>query len=124
MTGLVQTVLGPVAPGALGPTTTHEHLLIDFSFMFRPPADAADASLADEPITLENLGWIRHNHYSNRANLEVLDEDAAVDEARLHTAAGGGTLEKSLRGGIGVEGGVVRARRREGFLEMGKKGLG
>ena len=101
MTGLVQTVLGPVAPGALGPTTTHEHLLIDFSFMFRPPADAADASLADEPITLENLGWIRHNHYSNRANLEVLDEDAAVNEAKLYKDAGGGTIVDATTIGIG-----------------------
>ena len=101
MTGLVQTVLGPVAPGALGPTTTHEHLLIDFSFMYRPPANEADAYRADEPISLQNLGWIRHNHYSSRANLEVLDEDAAVAEVKLYKAAGGGTIVDATTIGIG-----------------------
>ncbi|MCH7543504.1 MAG: acetyl-CoA carboxylase carboxyltransferase subunit alpha [Proteobacteria bacterium] len=39
-------------------------------------------------------------------------------------AAVGEALEKVLREIIGVEGGVLRARRRERFLEMGKKGLG
>ncbi len=39
-------------------------------------------------------------------------------------AAVGDALEKVLREIIGVEGGVLRARRRERFLEMGKKGLG
>ena len=39
-------------------------------------------------------------------------------------AAVGEALEKALREVIGVEGGVLRARRRERFLEMGKKGLG
>jgi len=36
----------------------------------------------------------------------------------------GDALEEALRGLIGLEGGVLRARRREKFLEMGKKGLG
>jgi acetyl-CoA carboxylase carboxyl transferase subunit alpha len=39
-------------------------------------------------------------------------------------AAVGEALEKVLREIIGVEGGVLRARRRERFLEMGQKGLG
>ena len=39
-------------------------------------------------------------------------------------AAVGEALEKVLREIIGVEGGVLRARWRERFLEMGKKGLG
>ena len=39
-------------------------------------------------------------------------------------AAVGEALEKVLREVIGVEGGVLRARRRERFLDMGKKGLG
>ena len=34
MKGMVQAVLGPVAPSDLGPTMTHEHLLIDFLCMF------------------------------------------------------------------------------------------
>ena len=34
--GLIQTVLDSVPPSELGPTTTHEHLHVDISFLFRP----------------------------------------------------------------------------------------
>ena len=47
--GLVQTVLGPVSPEALGPVMTHEHLLIDFSSMFKPPVDAPQQALPTSP---------------------------------------------------------------------------
>ena len=56
MKGLAQTVLGPVSPESLGPTMTHEHLLIDFSFMLQPIAEASQVGRAHEPITLENVG--------------------------------------------------------------------
>ena len=99
--GLVQTVLGAVEPSELGVTTTHEHLYIDFSFMFKPPDDEADAGMADAPLTLENMGWIRHNHYSNRANLELMDVDAAIAEAARYREAGGGTIVDATTIGIG-----------------------
>ena len=35
----------------------------------------------------------------------------------------GNAIEASLKGLVGTEGGVLRARRRERFLDMGKKGL-
>ena len=100
MQGLVQTVLGAVEPSELGVTTTHEHLYIDFSFMFKPPDDKA-AVMADAPLTLENMGWIRHNHYSNRANLELMDVDAAIAEAARYRNAGGGTIVDATTIGIG-----------------------
>ena len=118
MTGLVQTVLGPVAPGALGPTTTHEHLLIDFSFMYTPPEDAKDAPRAEEPITLANLGWIRHNHYSNRANLNVLDEGTAINEARLYKAVGGGAIVDATTIGIGRNAGALERISRESGVNV------
>ena len=42
------TVLGPADPEKLGPTITHEHLLIDFRVVFQPPAEASQAGLARE----------------------------------------------------------------------------
>ena len=87
MQGLVQTVLGLIEPSELGPTTTHEHLYIDFSFMYRPAQDSA-LDLSDAPITLENLGWVRHNHYSSHANLRLMDVETAVAEASLYKAVG------------------------------------
>ncbi|MXY45852.1 MAG: phosphotriesterase-related protein [Chloroflexi bacterium] len=98
--GLAQTVLGAIDPSELGPTTTHEHLYIDFSFMYRHPRDSL-SDLADAPITMENLGWIRHNHYSNHANLQLMDVDTAISEAALYKKVGGGTIVDVTTIGIG-----------------------
>ena len=98
--GKVQTVLGAIAPEELGPTTTHEHLLIDFRFMFREPPDA-DYARAREEITLENRGWIAYNHYSSLPNLLLTDVGAATREARLFREAGGGAIVDATTIGIG-----------------------
>ena len=95
MKNMVQTVLGTVSPENLGPTMTHEHLLIDFGFMFRAPEEASQKHRAYEPITLQNIGWVRYNHYSNRDNLLLLDEETAIAEAALYRRAGGGTADTS-----------------------------
>ena len=99
--GLVQTVLGPVPPSELGATTTHEHLYIDFSFMYRPARDSRSPELADAPITLENLGWIRRNYYSNRSNLQLMDLDTATREVRKYSEVGGGAIVDATTTGIG-----------------------
>ena len=97
----VQTVLGPVHPSELGPTTTHEHLYIDFSFMYRPAQDSPSPELADAPISLENLGWIRRNYYSNRFNLQLMDLDTTVTEVRKYAEVGGGAIVDATTAGIG-----------------------
>ena len=99
--GKIQTVLGAVEPSALGRTTTHEHLIIDFRFMYKPPDDAAEAAKAHEPITLENRGWVAYNHYSNIENLWVVQQNVAVEEARAFKRAGGGTIVDATTIGIG-----------------------
>lgn len=101
MQGMVQSVLGAIPPSELGATTTHEHLYIDFSFMFREPNDPAAHAMADAPLILQNMGWIRHNHYSNRPNLELLNVDTAVAEAALFRSAGGGAIVDATTVGIG-----------------------
>ena len=98
--GLVQTVLGPVAPSELGATTTHEHLHIDFSRMYRPAQDSPSEDLADAPITLENLGWIRRHYYSNRSNLQLTDLDTAIEEVRKFREVGGGAIVDATSTGI------------------------
>ena len=99
--GLVQTVLGTVPPSELGVTTTHEHLYLDFSFMYRPAEDSLSQELEDAPIALENLGWIRRNYYSNRFNLQLMDPDATVDELRRYRGVGGGAIVEATTIGIG-----------------------
>ena len=99
--GLVQTVLGPVHPSELGATTTHEHLYIDFSFMYRPARDSPSPELADAPITLENLGWVRRNYYSNRSNLQLMDVDTTIGEVRRYSEVGGGAIVDATTAQIG-----------------------
>ena len=99
--GLVQTVLGLVHPSELGATTTHEHLYIDFSFMYRPARDSPSPELADAPIALENLGWVRRNYYSNRSNLQLMDVETTIGEVRKYREVGGGAIVDATTAGIG-----------------------
>ncbi|MBT4516203.1 MAG: aryldialkylphosphatase [Chloroflexi bacterium] len=99
--GKVQTVLGPVDPESLGPTITHEHLLIDFTVVFMEPSNTDDAGLARENLSLGNLGWIRHNWNSSLDNLRLLDEGVATSEAAKYFEAGGRTMVDVTSNGLG-----------------------
>ena len=99
--GLIQTVLGPVQRSELGPTTTHEHVYSDFSFMLRPAQDTPSEALADAPIELGNLGWIRRNYYSNRSNLQLVDLDSIIREVRAYGQVHGGAIVDATTAGIG-----------------------
>ena len=98
--GMVQTVLGDVEPSALGITLAHEHLLIGF-FRWRkeaglplPPSGVPDDPRAKQPITLENISWIRRYGSVHPDNPEygLQDEALVVDEVKLFKNAGGGSL--------------------------------
>ena len=115
--GMVQTVLGTIAPEDLGATSTHEHLYIDFSFMYRPAQDSA-RDLSDAPITLENLGWVRHNHYSCHANLTLLDVDTAIAEVSLYKDAGGGAIVDATTIGIGRDAHALERISRESGVHV------
>ena len=101
LSGYVQTVLGPVDPDEIGPTTTHEHLLIDFTMMFKPPTEASEKFKAFAPVTLHNLGWIRYNPFRNLDNLKLFDESVAINETLEFKAHGGKTIVDATTMGIG-----------------------
>jgi phosphotriesterase-related protein len=100
LSGQAQTVLGPIAGEAMGITLPHEHLLIDFEVMFKEPASGAERGLARQPVSLVNLGWVRHNFSSNLDNLQLLDERVARDEALLFKHAGGQTFVDPTNRGL------------------------
>ena len=101
LAGKVQTVLGAIRPEDVGATTTHEHLFIDFTCMFTPPAEASERRYAYEPVSMRNLGKVRYDPFSNRDNLLLLDEDGAIAEMLLYKRAGGGTVVDATTIGIG-----------------------
>ena len=98
---IVQTVLGNISPTQLGSTMTHEHLIIDFSMMFREPRDPNNVEMMDAPVTMENLGWISQYCYSNKDNLLVTDEQTAIAERIQYKKLGGGTIVDATTIGIG-----------------------
>ena len=114
--GKIQTVLGLVEKGSLGPTLTHEHLLIDFSVVFQEPCVASERGLATEPVSLNNLGWVRYDSFRNADNLDLLDEETSVSEVLLFKAAGGGTIVDTTTIGIGRDPkAIARIARRTGL---------
>jgi len=96
----VQTVLGPVAAGALGITLPHEHLLIDSSFKFSEPVNDSEKAMAYAPVSLETLSWVKTHLTNNLENLRLLDEALAIKEALRFKRAGGNTIVELTSIGI------------------------
>jgi phosphotriesterase-related protein len=106
LVGKAQTVLGPVDGQSLGITSCHEHILWDMSTYFQEPATATERGLAHQPVSLENLGWVRANPNSNLDIRELLP----------FKYAGGGTLvELSPRGMARDPAGLAHVARATGL---------
>lgn len=83
----VQTVCGPIAPDALGPTLMHEHVFCDIT----PPSLAA-AGGDEIEITLENSWDTRYRWAAHLGNHRLNDEKVAEAELTRLKEAGGKTL--------------------------------
>ncbi len=92
LSGKAQTVLGAIAAEELGITLPHEHLLIDFRFMYREPEGAGGRGRGLEPVTLRNHYEVLYDWTRNLDNLQLIDETTAVEEALLYRWEGGRTL--------------------------------
>ena len=98
--GRAQTVLGLVAPEALGLTLPHEHLFVDLRFLYREPP-AGSPGHPRERIELSNLYEINYDWFSSRENLRLADEATAIEEAAIFRRDGGQTLVDPTTAGIG-----------------------
>lgn len=114
--GQVQTVLGPIAPEALGPTLMHEHLLCDI----RPPAKRTAEALGPE-LQLDNVWAINYGTESAARNYLLDACDVATDEVRRMLAAGGRSVVDLSSGGLAPDpaGLVAIARATGAHVVMG-----
>jgi len=101
LSGKVQTVLGVIDPEQLGITLAHEHLVCDGSAWFTEPDAATDRAMSRQPVSMENLWWIRYHWYQNLDDVTLLDEAEAVEEARRFKIAGGGSIVEMSNIGLG-----------------------
>ena len=110
----VASVLGPVAAADLGVVLSHEHVFIE-NPSFVEPDEATLRARAEEPLHLENLGWVRWNWTSNRDNLRLDDELLASTELAAFRIAGGSTIVDPTVPGIGRDPeALARVARRSG----------
>ena len=127
VTGKVQTVLGDIDPSSLGITLFHEHLL---SLFFAPPSGGDSGKntklgnqsnvpkdpRANQPITLENVGWIRRYGSIHPDNFGLQDEAILVDEVQLFKNCGGGTIVDATLPVMGRDpSGLVRISKATGI---------
>lgn len=94
----VHTVLGPIEPSALGPTSMHEHVLSDLRVWSKAPALPFPDGVEMGPYL---QGYLRWDALSLPANLMLDDPDVAVDELLAVRAAGGSALLELTLGGMG-----------------------
>ena len=98
--GMVQTVLGPVRPGDLGLTHTHEHLLIDMRCYHWVPEEASRREWEYAPLTIERLGFVARNQNVCYDETALLSESDAVDQLNAFRLAGGDTVVDTTSIGI------------------------
>ncbi|MBS1677722.1 MAG: phosphotriesterase-related protein [Actinobacteria bacterium] len=90
--GKVMTADGPVDPADLGPTLTHEHILVDLTSHAREPQDETERELAGQSLRIELLGRARHDPLLIKDSLLIDDPGLAAVELGRFTAVGGGTV--------------------------------
>jgi phosphotriesterase-related protein len=108
--GRIRTVLGDIAPEALGVTLMHEHILCDIT----PPALRNRPDL-DEPITLANRYDIDYGRRPHAGKSKLLDRELAVAEVAAFAADGGQAMVELTIGGLAPDPlGLIEVSRRTG----------
>lgn len=90
--GKVMTVLGLIDPKEMGITLPHEHILMDFRAIYKELTNATGVYLSKQPVSLENLDWVRKHRFSSMDNLFLLDEEEAIREVLDFKKEGGHTI--------------------------------
>jgi phosphotriesterase-related protein len=104
----IMTVLGPIAPEALGTTLAHEHLLFDLRCLWEPPPPER-AHLADALPTPENLEELARDQYHSKPTLHLDDPAIAIEELAAFRDAGGTSIVDVTTDGLAPNPEVLRA---------------
>ncbi|KAA9106024.1 phosphotriesterase family protein [Microbacterium rhizomatis] len=92
----IHTVLGPIDPAQLGPTSMHEHVLSDIRIWAKPQQETPPDGIEMGP---ELMAYLRWNFLSIPENLVLGDADVAAEElAHVRSAGGSAVLELTLDG--------------------------
>jgi len=100
LSGKVQTVLGPIEPGQLGITHTHEHLLIDLTCYFQMPEEASRRADVHAPLTMDMLGRMEKAWYYNLDNNQLFSVERAIEEVMEFKLNGGNSLVDTTNIGL------------------------
>ena len=101
LVGKAQTVLGTIEAEDLNIVLPHEHCLIDMSVWFQEPTTAGEKLIARQPLTPENLWYVRYHPFSCLDNVQLLDEQLAIEELKRFKLHGGSTVVDVTNIGIG-----------------------
>lgn len=99
--GKVQTVNGVISPMEMGITLSHEHCLVDNTAVFTEPRKASAQQLANETLSLKNIGYVRYNVLSNKDNLMLTDERLSIEELSRFKLSGGMTIVDASNDDLG-----------------------
>jgi len=115
--GQILTVDGSIEPEDLGKTITHEHTFIDMKNWGVEPKSAYERKLAEEPVSLDNLWFVRRG-YKNKDNLKVESLETAIDEIGRYHRVGGDSIVDVTPKGAGYDPRRVREVSRETGVQM------
>jgi phosphotriesterase-related protein len=114
----VRTVLGDISPADLGVTLTHEHVLIDLSFICDVMAPQEDSlkGMMTKPVTMEMMTLLRRGvRKFNYDDALLGDAEVAANEVREYLKFGGTSIIDHSLPGIGRDPvGLARVSRATG----------
>lgn len=95
MSKKVMTITGPIAPEELGFTSMHEHVMMVGAYMhdFFCPGEGIPPFFSDkDPISLENIHYIRHNAMLNYDACDLTNEERMLGEVTDFKMTGGRSM--------------------------------
>jgi phosphotriesterase-related protein len=91
MAGQTNTVLGSMPSSELGVVLPHEHIFIALTNWYMEDEEA-DPKDTQEPVSLQNLGYVRRRPYTNLDNLHLSNAEVQQREITEFRDAGGNTI--------------------------------